>query len=91
MTDIPAEQARLDMTGVIELLEESLRLARKLDGQPTNIERSKNTRVMARNSENSKTLLYAVHVIDSARVGMNSQYHLFRGQNPPIIEMPDDA
>lgn len=89
MPNTPAGDDRLDMSGVIELLEESLRLARSLDGAPINVERSDSRSVMRRNSENSKSLLYGVHVIDCARLAMNSQYHLFRGQKPPIIEMPE--
>lgn len=84
----PAGDDKLDMTTVIELLEEAIALAKGLDGAHMNIERSSDRRVMSVNSENSKTLLYSVHVIDCARLAMNSQYHLFRGQNPPIIEMP---
>lgn len=89
MPNTPADDNALDMTGVIELLEEAIKLAKGLDGARINVERSSDRRVMARNSENSKALLYSVHVIDCARLAMNSQYHLFRGQKPPIIEMPE--
>lgn len=75
---------RLDMTDTLELLDEVRSLVQSLDGALVNIE-VKSKQVNAGKAEISKKLLYASHVADMVRVDIMSQYHRFKGENPPII------
>lgn len=69
----------IDMRDVLHLLEEAVALCTQLDDQPLNVERPNNKDLQARNAQRSRDLQYAAHLVDSARVAVDRQYHRFKG------------
>lgn len=75
----------LDLTTTLKLMDEARDLVSLLDGQPLNVDGDSNKQRMHRNAERSRDLLYAAHVVDLARADIISQYHRFKGAEPPEI------
>lgn len=77
----------LDMSPVRSLLAELGELVDRLDGVSLNVEGENNKSRMRANAERSRELLYSAHLGDLLRVEMLSQYHRFKGQDPPHLEV----
>lgn len=75
----------LDMTVLLEVLDELRGEIESLNGSRVNIEvRSK--QVNAEKAEINRKLLYVAHLFDAAKVEVMSQYHRFKGEDPPFLQ-----
>jgi hypothetical protein len=78
---------RLSMQAALRLLDEVRELVVDLDDAPINVEGDNNKNRMRTNAQRSKDLLYAAHLADVLRLEILNQYHRFKGQNPPLLEV----
>jgi hypothetical protein len=87
-----ATDARLTFTRAKRLVEEAEHLLAAHEGAGANREldpRSKGRQRSARESsaQVNKDVLYAAHLLDAARLEVLNQYHQFRGQEPPTVDL----
>lgn len=73
----------LDLTPLIDELDDLRILIEELDGQALNIEAPSAKALMARKADVNKKLLLAAHEADSIRVGLMTAYHVFKGSIEP--------
>ena len=76
---------KLDMTETLKLIDELRDIVVDMDGQKINVEGSNNKELTRQKAIVSKNLLYAAHVADLARASVMTQYHVFKGEDPPRI------
>ncbi|WP_156384376.1 hypothetical protein [Marmoricola sp. Leaf446] len=77
--------ATLDFSRAMELLEEARSICNRLHGQGTNVESNDRSKA-ANRAEVSRLILFAGHLGDCARLEIQSQFHLFKGQeNVPRV------
>lgn len=78
---------KLDMSVVSKLLREVDDLVDALHGAPMNVDIDNNKERMRANAQRSRDLLYAAHLADLIRAEIISQYHRFKGQEPPTLSV----
>lgn len=76
----------VDMTAVQTILKEISAMVTDLDGATFNVEGDNNKERMRASAERSRDLLYAAHLADMCRAELLSQYHRFKGKNPPLVD-----
>lgn len=89
MTDTPTEEVpRVDMSNAETLLTEIGAMVAKLDGSyGVNAEQDNNKKRMRYSAQMSQNLLYAAHLADNLRVEILNEYHRFKGQDAPSVEL----
>lgn len=75
----------LDMHDLLALLDELRERVVELDGSRVNIE-VRSRQVNAEKAEINRKLLYVAHLFDAAKVEVMSQYHRFKGEDPPFLQ-----
>lgn len=84
---IQPDETDVDMGPALDLLEECRVIIEKLDGIKPNQDGDTNKDRMRRNAERSRLLLFAAHIADGARYEITSQYHRFKGERPPTVNL----
>lgn len=80
------------MTRALNLLEEARILCREVDGERrVNPSMEPNSKKRAsENADISRSLLFAAHLADNARIEILNQYHQFKGEaSVPTVHLPD--
>lgn len=75
----------IEMEAALALLDELSEMLRALDGRPLDPVFTNNKERMTAAANQSRSLLYAAHLADVLRVEVTSQYHRFKGQDPPVL------
>lgn len=86
MTEINTTEV-VDMTAAIALLDELKEMAVKLDRAPLHPLDDSNRAKMRAAADRSRELLYAAHLADGVRFEILSQYHAYKGQQPPMLNV----
>lgn len=73
---------KIDMSDALQLLEEAISICKALHGQAHNSEKPNDKVQQSRNAKRSRQLQYTAHLVDSARVAVNTQFHRFKGDVP---------
>ncbi len=80
------EIERIDMSGVLHLLEEIQDLLSAMDGMPLDVPTEDRDRVRrSQNARRGRELLWAAHLADCLRLDIESQYYRFKGFHPREI------
>lgn len=86
MTNEMTHEDSLDFSDTLEVIAELRGLIDDLQAIRPNIEVN-NRRVNSEKAEINRRLLYAAHLADAARLDIMSQYHRFKGENPPFLSV----
>lgn len=84
--------SQVDLSRAMKLLSDTGDLCDSIDGERRvnpSMESNSKKRAAA-NADISRTLLYAAHMADLARIEILNQYHMFKGEEDvPTVRLPE--
>ena len=74
----------IDTSPALNCLDELREMLENLNGERENLE-ANSKRVNSHKAEVNRRLLYAAHLAKVIEVEILSQYHVFKGEDPPLL------